>query len=134
MFSSSGGGNPKHFFVDNVTVVTSSGEEIVLETSVNQEALPGSIWVEEADLHWTNGSHEFSLDNVTSVGSNTADKGSLWVENSSIRWIDSFGLERRYRGLVFEESTAASPGSLWVENDFLHYVDVQGVEREADGS
>ncbi|MFQ3275152.1 MAG: hypothetical protein ACI9LV_000019 [Candidatus Nanohaloarchaea archaeon] len=96
----------------------------------NSAAPKGSVWIENDEIHWADGSTERLLDNVNLVTSSSdGAQGSWWIENSAIHWIDQNGDERSFTAEDTGQNPGAAPGTVWIENDMIHYVDASGNER-----
>ena len=95
----------------------------------------GSIWVENAQLHWCEGSEHYaydagSNDNVGLVDGTSPDpSGSVWVNGQYFYWVDSGDDEYRYQGIDTGNNPGDPSGSVWVENNYIHYIDENGNER-----
>lgn len=77
-------------------------------SSSNTGCPAGSTWVEGNNLHWCDGTEEFSAvdeagDPISLVdGTSSGPSGSLWIEGSNLNWIDTDDDEYSFDGQLFD--------------------------------
>lgn len=104
-------------------------------TGSNTACPSGSMWIEGNNLHWCDGSREFSAvdksgDSISLVdGSSSGPGGAVWIEGNRFHWIDTNSNEYAITGGDTGDNPSASAGAVWVEDGRIHYIDTNGNER-----
>ena len=101
-----------------------------LKSVSNTGASSGSVWIEGSELHWSNGSFEYWLEDPEVYSDNSdRSKGGWWIKEGYMYWVGENNHELRYKGPVISSDPDTYKGDVWIENGFLHYVDSHGKER-----